>query len=191
MDKSKTPKNDDSIEKIQADPGDFCLGLTVRLHPTNEVLQNAQSLMARLLLMLDEKGNKRTHKLPAEVYLYTDIVSRARNFLAVQPGATVPPGGQVTLDAQPQVVFRATRLVIDDASAPLFDVIDIKVGKNSQLIGSGSLPGSGFTNASHLNLGMDTAKTCQYMGVTLVNKTDRFLPYPSAMFVGHIPTGKW
>lgn len=96
----------------------------------------------------------------------------------------VPPGHTIHLQAQPQVDFKPERLVIDDESADWYDVFDIKVGKNSQLISSDRLPGSNFKSAVSRGQSMDTVKISMYVTVSLVNVSGKPRRIPRVMMTG-------
>src|SRR5579884_3565266 len=53
----------------------------------------------------------------------------------------VAPGDEEDIEVKPQVLFRGERLAIAQSIARYFDVLDIKVGKDSQLAATGPLTG--------------------------------------------------
>ena len=96
----------------------------------------------------------------------------------------VPPGHTIHLQGQPQVNFKPERLVIDDESADWYDVVDIKVGKNSQLISADRIPGSGFKAAASQGQSMDTAMISMYVTVSLINVSGKPRQIPRVMMTG-------
>jgi hypothetical protein len=71
----------------------------------------------------------------------------------------VQPGDAEDIEVKPQVYFRGERLAIPVSLARYFDIVDIKVGKDSQLAATGSMPGESFaTNAVGVRMELDTAK---------------------------------
>lgn len=70
----------------------------------------------------------------------------------------VQPGDEEDIEVKPQVLFRGERLAIAQSTARYFDVLDIKVGKDSQLAATGSLTGEAFeTRAVGVRMELDTA----------------------------------
>jgi hypothetical protein len=71
----------------------------------------------------------------------------------------IAPGDEVDIEVKPQVYFRGERLAIPQKIARYFDVVDIKVGKDSQLAASGAMPGDSFsTVAVGVRMELATAK---------------------------------
>jgi len=98
----------------------------------------------------------------------------------------VPPGHTLNLVAQPQVVFRPEKLVLDDESAENFQVADVKVGKNSQFLSAAPMPGSLFKAATTPWMKMDTAQVSMYVTVTLTNTSGVARPVPKVTMLGKI-----
>jgi hypothetical protein len=72
---------------------------------------------------------------------------------------SVAPGAEEDIEVKPQVLFRGERLAIAQSIARYFDVIDIKVGKDSQLAATGALTGEAFeTRAVGVRMELDTAQ---------------------------------
>jgi hypothetical protein len=71
----------------------------------------------------------------------------------------VPANTTVEIVARPQVLFRGTRLLIGSSIAPFFVVEDVKVGRNSQFVGTGAQPAEAFRDtATGDNVALDTCK---------------------------------
>ncbi|HEX7667013.1 MAG TPA: hypothetical protein VF407_20930 [Polyangiaceae bacterium] len=71
----------------------------------------------------------------------------------------IAPGDEEDIEVKPQVYFRGERLAIPPSLARFFDVLDIKVGKDSQLAATGSMPGESFSaHAVGVRMELDTAK---------------------------------
>lgn len=79
----------------------------------------------------------------------------------------IPPDQIISVVKRPQVVFRPERVVIPSEIGKNFMIVDIKVGRNSQFIASGDVPGITFSEqAFGVRLKMDV---CQIsMDVLLV-----------------------
>lgn len=92
-----------------------------------------------------------TTDLPAEVevtlrgYVEGEVLAGAkRRFMGL--GSTLIAGGQrCNVHVQPARIFQAERLVVPSTVADHFRLVDVKVGKSSQLVSSGSLPAAMFT----------------------------------------------
>jgi hypothetical protein len=77
----------------------------------------------------------------------------------------VAAGDERDIEVKPQVLFRGERLAIAQSIARYFDVLDIKVGKDSQLAATGALTGEAFeTRAVGVRMELDTAEP----GITIV-----------------------
>jgi hypothetical protein len=71
----------------------------------------------------------------------------------------IPPGGEADIEVKPQVYFRGERLALPPTIARYFDILDIKVGKDSQLAATGTMPGESFSAlAVGVRMELDTAK---------------------------------
>lgn len=86
--------------------------------------------------------------------------------------ADVAAGATATITQRPQVPFRGERLIIPTPVAVTFDIIDIRVGKDSQLLASGSIPGIAFVeNAQGVRLHLDTCNVGMDLTLTVQNKS--------------------
>jgi hypothetical protein len=83
----------------------------------------------------------------------------------LSPVATpVPANSTQTITATPQVIFRSERLAVPNSLVINFQLVDIKVGKDSQLAAPGNLPTECFSNISiGVRMQLDTAEP----GITL------------------------
>jgi hypothetical protein len=71
----------------------------------------------------------------------------------------IAAGEEVDIEVKPQVYFRGERLAIPQSIARYFDIIDIKIGKDSQLAATGAMPGESFsTVAVGVRMELATAK---------------------------------
>jgi hypothetical protein len=98
----------------------------------------------------------------------------------------VPPGHTLNLVAQPQVVFKPEKLVLDDESAENFQVADVKVGRNSQFLSAAPLPGTLFKAATTPWMKMDTAQVSMNVTVTLTNTSGVSRSVPKVTMLGKI-----
>jgi hypothetical protein len=82
----------------------------------------------------------------------------------------VANGANVIINAQPQVNFRPSRLVIPDAIAPSFMINDFKIGMRSQLVAPGSIPAQSFTQtAVGTAMALDTVNVGQFVTLDVTN----------------------
>jgi hypothetical protein len=71
----------------------------------------------------------------------------------------IPPNQEEDIEVKPQVYFRGERLALPPTIARFFDILDIKVGKDSQLAATGAMPGESFSALSvGVRMELDTAK---------------------------------
>lgn len=102
--------------------------------------------------------------------------------LAGGPTATIAALTTVTVQAQPQKLFRVNRLIISSDVAGAFCINDIRVGVRPQLASVGSLPGRMFSEqAFGIKLHGDTANISQIIFVTVQNLTNAAVPFIAGM----------
>lgn len=109
--------------------------------------------------------------------------SKAREYpLGFSSNGTVAAGATVVITAQPQTMFRPLRLVIPSSIAPSFSIQDIKIGNQSQLVASGSIPAALY---SELAVGArqryDTANPGILISLTVTNNSAGPLLFSGAM----------
>jgi hypothetical protein len=84
--------------------------------------------------------------------------------------------------AQPQLIFRGSRLVIPSALANNFSINDIRVGKDSQAVSSNPLPAAVFSElAVGVNLGLDTATPGIIITLSVSNTTNAQQTFAAAL----------
>jgi hypothetical protein len=97
--------------------------------------------------------------LPRRRHLVAEEPTHERQFPIGFAKDNIAPGDEEDIEVKPQVYFRGERLAIAPTIARYFDVIDIKVGKNSQLAATGDMPGESFSAlAVGVRMELDTAK---------------------------------
>lgn len=75
-----------------------------------------------------------------------------------------------TITVQPQIPFKGYRLSVPAQFAPFFVLVDIRVGKDSQLVAPGAVPATSFSEvATGDNVSMDTASVGQLITVQVQN----------------------
>ena len=74
-------------------------------------------------------------------------------------GTPVPAAGQQLIETKPQVLFRGERLAVPNSIVLNFQIVDVKVGKDSQLAAPGNMPSEVFSNISiGVRMELDTAE---------------------------------
>lgn len=71
-----------------------------------------------------------------------------RNFPIGFVFAGIPAGATQEIEVKPQVRFQGHRLAVAQSIARYFNIVDIKVGKDSQLAATGEMPGEAFSSLS-------------------------------------------
>jgi len=98
----------------------------------------------------------------------------------------VPPKQACNISTQPYSRFKASRLVIPAEIAEHFSVIDMKVGRNSQVVATGSMPAMVFNETVRIpNLRLDPCDVSEFLTLSVENISD--LPQVfSAAWVGTV-----
>lgn len=111
--------------------------------------------------------------------------TRAREFPIGFPATAVAAATTVAITANPQLIFRPSRLVVPAAVGVNFNIVDLRVGKNSQFVSPNALPAAGFSEtAVGVALALDTCNVGQLITITVQN-TDGAAPHTfSAMLIG-------
>ena len=92
-------------------------------------------------------------------------------------GTPVPAAGQQLISVSPQVIFRSERLAVPNSIVLNFQLVDIKVGKDSQLAAPGNLPTECFSNISiGVRMQLDTAEPGITLSLVVLN-TDAANPH--------------
>lgn len=85
--------------------------------------------------------------------------SRDRKFPIGFNSTAIQPGEERDIEVKPQVLFRGERLAVASDLARNFVIVDIKVGKNSQLAATGEMAAEAFsTLAVGVQMELDTAQ---------------------------------
>jgi hypothetical protein len=92
-------------------------------------------------------------------------------------------GANVIINAQPQVNFRPSRLVVPDSIAPSFMINDFKIGMRSQLVAPGSLPAQSFTQkAVGTAMALDTVNVGQFVTLDVTNIAYQPVNFAASLF---------
>jgi hypothetical protein len=100
-----------------------------------------------------------------------DPPTNARRFpLGFESSAPIAAGASVTITARPQTLFKGQRLVLPSDIAGDFVIDDLKVGKDSQFVAEGSIPGRVLQeNATNVDFDLDTAQISQDISISVTN----------------------
>ena len=100
-----------------------------------------------------------------------DPPTNARRFpLGFESTGPIASGASVTITSRPQVLFKGQRLVLPSDIAGDFTIDDLKVGKDSQFVAEGSIPGRVLQeNATMVDFDLDTAQISQDISIIITN----------------------
>jgi hypothetical protein len=103
--------------------------------------------------------------------------------------AAVPAGALAEIEVKPQVRFQGHRLAVAASQARYFNIVDIKVGKDSQLAATGEMPAEAF---SSLAVGTQMELDCAPPGIVItliVRNTDTASQDFGAVLYGEVEEG--
>lgn len=122
------------------------------------------------------RGQRALAQLTALARLGGGAVSRRKQRRNVfeQP-LPIPPtsftsGQQLDIELRPQRLFRSERLVVSSVIAPFFNILDVKIGQETQFVASGALPAQIFSEVGvGVRLKGDTANLGNTIVVSIQN----------------------
>jgi hypothetical protein len=85
---------------------------------------------------------------PAQRHVVREQPTKSRDFPVGFTMMNVQPNVPVEIEVKPQVLFRGKRLAVASSIAKEFMIIDIKVGKNSQLAATGEMSAEAFSSTA-------------------------------------------
>jgi len=100
-----------------------------------------------------------------------DPPTNARRFpLGFESATPIAAGASVTITSRPQTLFKGQRLVLPSDIAGDFVIDDLKVGKDSQFVAEGAIPGRVLQeNATNVDFDLDTAQISQDISISVTN----------------------
>ena len=128
-------------------------------------------------------GQRRARQRPAPGPL------KLREFPVGFIQAAVPAGANAEIEVKPQVRFQGHRLAVAASQARYFNIVDIKVGKDSQLAATGEMPAEAF---SSLAVGTQMELDCAPPGIVItliVHNTDVAAQDFGAVLYGEVEEG--
>lgn len=111
------------------------------------------------------------------------LASRGARGFPIGFGPTsVTAGATVTFTAQPQLIFRPSRLIVPAIIAGSFSIADLKIGKNSQLVSANPIPAVAFAeNAVDAGLRLDTCNVGQLIALQVTNNAAGAVVFSAAL----------
>ena len=105
-----------------------------------------------------------------------------RQGLGLSTPTTVAPATQGVASAQPQIPFRPEKLVVPSDINGSFDILDVKVGKDSQFVAPGLVPARVFDEKAvdHI-LSFHAAAISQVISVSVINNAGVALTFKCYM----------
>jgi hypothetical protein len=89
----------------------------------------------------------------------------------------------VTFNAQPNLVVRASRLMILGAIASMFSINDFRIGRNTQLLAANAVPAAAFAEiAVDSGIRGDTCTVGQLISLQVNNNAAASLTFSGALF---------
>jgi hypothetical protein len=96
--------------------------------------------------------------------------TKSREYILGFDSTSVPGATSANITKRPQVIFRPERVIIPSSVGVDFQVLDIKVGKNSQFSASGEVPAVVFAETAFgVRLKMDTAQVSMDVTISVRN----------------------
>jgi hypothetical protein len=143
-----------------------------------KALARRKKLMALRGLLAQQKQNTAKRRLQglANIGIQPTLAvdkgyTKARRFpFGLQADGVTPAGAPGNVTRRPQTPIKVQRLVIPSTIAPAFVITDVKVGKDSQLVGSDPIPAITFAeNAVAVELTGDTANVGHDVTIAFAN----------------------
>lgn len=98
--------------------------------------------------------------------------TQVREFVIGFGPTVIMANSTAIFQAQPQLIFRGSRLIVPSALANNFSINDIRVGKDSQAVSANPIPAAAFSElAVGVNLGLDTATPGIIITISVSNTT--------------------
>ena len=96
--------------------------------------------------------------------------TKAREYPIGFVGTSLAAAGSETITRRPQVPFKGKRLITASNTAGSFEITDIKVGKNSQLVSANNIPALAFAEtAQGVEMDFDTCQVSMDLAIGITN----------------------
>lgn len=133
----------------------------------------------------EEEPPPRRHAPPPgpRVVHHEPTHEKRRHFPIGFTAAQVPGNQVIEIEVKPQVLFRGERLAVSPENARSFSIVDIKVGKDSQLAATGEMPAEAFSAlAVGVRMELDTAQPGIVVVLIVRNKTANPLDFDAVLY---------
>jgi hypothetical protein len=94
----------------------------------------------------------------------------------------VPGSSSLNVTKRPQLIFKPKYLFIPPSIAKDVMVIDLKIGKNSQTVAYGEMPGESFSSLGLITLKCDTCQVGMDITVQIRNKNTQQIQFEATLF---------
>jgi len=133
--------------------------------------KKASKAAARQRALMQARAAALSQRRVQEGAILRDVnPTKAREYILGFDSTAVPGSTSANITKRPQVIFRPERVVIPSAVGVDFQVVDIKVGKNSQFSASGEVPAVVFAETSFgVRLKMDTCQVSMDVTISVRN----------------------
>lgn len=109
-------------------------------------------------------------------------MAKIRKYPLGFPITAIATGVTLNVTASTQVLFRSRRLIIPSIIASLVLVNDFRIGKDSQFLSSGPVPGRAFVEtAVGVDLSLDTAQVSQSLSLNVQNTSLATISFMAAV----------
>ena len=125
----------------------------------------------------------RAHRLRSSKAVVSKSYTKSRVQSIGFQSLQVQPHTSADIPTKPQVLFRGTRLIVGSAIAQFFTIDDIKVGRTSQFVATGSQPAEAFKDtATGDNVSLDTCRPGMDIVLQVTNVSDTAQDFRAALF---------
>lgn len=159
--------------------GDDILGLYDIMGDDDDILEGEESGISQAVM--DRAAQQRRLRQGTVLQQYNPKKGR-QLILGFSSTGTVAAGATVDIIQRPQLTFRPERIFIPAAIGANFNVADLRIGKNSQFLSAGAVPGAVFSETSFgVRLKMDTCQIAQDIDLRVTNISAGALNFFAAM----------
>lgn len=132
-----------------------------------------EAIIGQVAAALAQKMAEAREIDPNAVTVEPRVRDERRRLIMGNAPVVVAAGSTTEVEFRPQQLFRTERIIVPSEIAPFFRFSDVRIGNRSQLLTSGSLPGSAFSEvAIDAYVHFDSADIGNTITLVLVNKDD-------------------
>ena len=135
------------------------------------LLRKRRKVRRRVRMRSARQMAEAVKRVESGTLLRKTVPTKSREFpIGFDSVSTIAAGATATLTQRPQIIFRPERIVVPAAVAAFFQISDVKVGKNSQLVSAGAIPAATFAETAFgVRLKMDTVQVSQDLILIVIN----------------------